>query len=210
MRILFIGNSHTYYNDMPYLFAELARAAGQDVDVTMLTRGGESLAGQIKNEQTRFNLLYGRYDLAVLQEVTSEFPEIKEYFDGVRTLKAWADQGGARCGLYMNFESPSDTPPLSRMRTAVLAAGDALGMRVARVGEAFARARIALPGVELYGPDRHHASPEGSYLAALTLLHDLLDVRVRGLPASVTRGDQTLVSLSAEMAEGMQRLVQAL
>ena len=86
MRILFIGNSHTYYNDMPYLFAELARAAGQDVDVTMLTRGGESLAGHIKNEQTRFNLLYGRYDLAVLQEVTSEFPEIKEYFDGVRTL----------------------------------------------------------------------------------------------------------------------------
>ena len=123
MRILFIGNSHTYYNDMPYLFAELARAAGQDVDVTMLTRGGESLAGHIQNEQTRFNLLYGRYDLAVLQEVTSEFPEIKEYFDSVRTLKAWADQGGARCGLYMNFESPSDTPPLSKMRPAVLAAG---------------------------------------------------------------------------------------
>ena len=210
MRILFIGNSHTYYNDMPYLFAELARAAGQDVDVTMLTRGGESLSGHIRNEHTRFNLLYGRYDLAVLQEVTSEFPEIKEYFDGVRTLKAWADQGGARCGLYMNFESPSDTPPLSKMRPAVLEAGDAFDLPVTRVGEAFARARIALPGAELYGPDRHHASPEGSYLAALTLLHDLLNVRVRGLPAQVSFGGQTLVSLSAEMAEAMQRLVQAL
>ncbi|MGN1250030.1 MAG: hypothetical protein ACI4XW_08100, partial [Candidatus Spyradocola sp.] len=108
------------------------------MDVTMLTRGGESLAGHIQNEQTRFNLLYGRYDLAVLQEVTSEFPEIKDYFDRVRTLAGWAEQGGARCGLYMNFESPSDTPPLSRMRPAVLAAGDALGMRVGRVGEAFA------------------------------------------------------------------------
>lgn len=210
MRILFIGNSHTYYNDMPYLFAELGRAAGQDVDVTMLTRGGESLSGHIRNEQTRFNLLYGRYDLAVLQEVTSEFPEIKEYFDGVRTLKAWADQGGARCGLYMNFESPSDTPPLQKMRTAVLAAGDAFDLPVARVGEAFARARIALPGAELYASDRHHASPEGSYLAALTLLHDLLGVRVRGLPAQVTFDGRTLVSLSPEMAEALQRLAQAL
>lgn len=52
--------------------------------------------------------------------------------------------------------------------------------------------------------------PEGSYLAALTLLHDLLNVRVRGLPAQVSFGGQTLVSLSAEMAEAMQRLVQAL
>lgn len=210
MRILFIGNSHTYYNDMAYLFAALGRASGLSLDVTMLTRGGESLAGHIKNEQTRFNLLYGRYDLAVLQEVTSEFPEIKEYFDGVRTLKAWADQGETRCGLYMNFESPQDTPPLSRMRPAVLAAGDAFGLSVARVGEAFARARIALPGVDLYAADRHHPSPEGSYLAALTLLHDLLDVRVRGLPAQICFGRQTLVSLSPEAADGMQRLVQAL
>ena len=197
MRILFIGNSHTYYNDMAYLFAALGRASGLSLDVTMLTRGG-------------FNLLYVRYDLAVLQEVTSEFPEIKEYFDGVRTLKAWADQGETRCGLYMNFESPQDTPPLSRMRPAVLAAGDAFGLSVARVGEAFARARIALPGVDLYAADRHHPSPEGSYLAALTLLHDLLDVRVRGLPAQICFGEQTLVSLSPEAADGMQRLVQAL
>ena len=28
MRILFIGNSHTYFNDMPHLCAELLRAAG--------------------------------------------------------------------------------------------------------------------------------------------------------------------------------------
>lgn len=25
MRVLFIGNSHTYFNDMPEIFAELAR-----------------------------------------------------------------------------------------------------------------------------------------------------------------------------------------
>ena len=54
MRILFIGNSHTYFNDMPHLCAELLRAAGKDVEVTMLTRGGETLHGHILSEQTRF------------------------------------------------------------------------------------------------------------------------------------------------------------
>ena len=59
MRLLFLGNSHTYYNDMPFLAAELLRAGGDAVEVAMLTRGGQSLAGHLQNEQTRFNLLYG-------------------------------------------------------------------------------------------------------------------------------------------------------
>ena len=28
MRVLFIGNSHTYYNDMPHLFAQICREKG--------------------------------------------------------------------------------------------------------------------------------------------------------------------------------------
>ena len=112
MRILFIGNSHTYFNDMPYQFAELMRAAGQEVEVTMLTRGGQCLAGHIQNEQTRFNILYGRYDFVVLQEVTSDFPDRETYLRDVSTLRAWCDEAGSACGLYMNFESPCDTPPL--------------------------------------------------------------------------------------------------
>ena len=73
MRILFIGNSHTYFNDMPHLCAELLRAAGKDVEVTMLTRGGETLHGHILSEQTRFNILFGHYDWVILQEATGDF-----------------------------------------------------------------------------------------------------------------------------------------
>ena len=62
MRLLFLGNSHTYYNDMPFLAAELLRAGGDAVEVAMLTRGGQSLAGHLQNEQTRFNLLYGGWE----------------------------------------------------------------------------------------------------------------------------------------------------
>ena len=66
MKILFIGNSHTYFNDMPYMFAELMRASGTEVEITMLTRGGQTIKGHIANEQTRFNILYGNYDYVIL------------------------------------------------------------------------------------------------------------------------------------------------
>ena len=39
--VLFVGNSYTYFNDMPHMFAEICRSSGADVEVTMLTHGGK-------------------------------------------------------------------------------------------------------------------------------------------------------------------------
>lgn len=39
LRILFIGNSHTYYNDMPNMVAEKSRKEGYDCEVTMIAHG---------------------------------------------------------------------------------------------------------------------------------------------------------------------------
>ncbi len=43
-RVLFIGNSYTYVNDMPMVFADLAESDGRQGDVGMLAGGGASLA----------------------------------------------------------------------------------------------------------------------------------------------------------------------
>ena len=40
LRILFIGNSHTYVNGVPALVRDLAAADGYEVDVTMIAHGG--------------------------------------------------------------------------------------------------------------------------------------------------------------------------
>ena len=62
MKVLFIGNSHTYYNDMPHLFAEIAAYNGVELEVTMLTKGGMGFDYHVKEQQVRFNILYGKYD----------------------------------------------------------------------------------------------------------------------------------------------------
>ena len=40
MRTLFIGNSHTFYNDMPNILKEICKENGIDMQVAMLTKGG--------------------------------------------------------------------------------------------------------------------------------------------------------------------------
>ena len=73
MRILFIGNSHTYFNDMPALVAKMAQEEGEKCEVTMIAHGGWFLEQHAKEEEVRFNILYGNYDYVVLQEHAHPF-----------------------------------------------------------------------------------------------------------------------------------------
>ena len=43
-KVLFIGNSHTYYNDMPNIFKGIAKADGIDCEVSSITSAGYKLS----------------------------------------------------------------------------------------------------------------------------------------------------------------------
>ena len=210
MHVLFIGNSHTYFNDMPYQFAYLMHAAGRRMDVTMLTRGGQKVAEHIKNEQTRFNILYGKYDYVILQENTTEFPDGQTHAKNAAVIKDWCDRAGAKLGLYMNFESPFDTPRLEYLRDGILYAANELQLPVARVGDAFAKVKKEHPEIDLHYTDRHHANAVGSYLIAMVIAHDLFGVDVMGLPAKITYKDDVIVSVPEADALTLQKAVQEL
>jgi len=109
MKVLFVGNSHTYFNDMPYIFAYLCAAKGVCVQPTMLTRGGECLENHAKSEQVLFNIRYGEYDLCVLQEVESAFPGAEVYGQSVMKLLEYANAAKLPVGLYENF-APEGKP----------------------------------------------------------------------------------------------------
>ena len=47
LRLLFIGNSHTYYNDMPILLKRRAEDEGIPCDVTMIAHPGWFLAQHV-------------------------------------------------------------------------------------------------------------------------------------------------------------------
>ena len=43
MKVLFIGNSYTYFYDMPKLFEAICRERGAECDVDSVTAGGYTL-----------------------------------------------------------------------------------------------------------------------------------------------------------------------
>ena len=73
MNILFIGNSYTYYNDLPALFEILANENEKDVVSSSVTFGGAKLY-QFVDEENEYSakldqlLKDNKYDICILQE----------------------------------------------------------------------------------------------------------------------------------------------
>ena len=69
MKVLFLGNSHTYYNDLPALFKNICKQCGRDVEVSMLAQPGVTYDWHLTNgTDLRFALIHGGYDYIVMQQ----------------------------------------------------------------------------------------------------------------------------------------------
>lgn len=71
-RVLFVGNSLTYFNDMPQLFAGIANDKGYRVEVDSYTVGGTGLAEMLAAGELIRRLDEERWDYLVLQPGTGE------------------------------------------------------------------------------------------------------------------------------------------
>lgn len=68
-RVLFVGNSISYYNDIPAVLAQLAAAVyGVDIEADMLARGGASLADHLAHGSLLQEIARGHFDTVILQE----------------------------------------------------------------------------------------------------------------------------------------------
>jgi hypothetical protein len=67
LRILFVGNSLTYQNDLPHLFAGLAKSRGHDVQVDSYAPGGYRLAQHATDPRLLEKIDGGGWDVVVLQ-----------------------------------------------------------------------------------------------------------------------------------------------
>lgn len=173
MKVLFIGNSHTFFNDMPGIFKRLCAERGMDVHVTMLTKGGMGLDYHAKEEQTRFNILYGGYDAVVLQHTAHPMGDLNDMKKGAETIAAWCREAGSRIVLYQTWTQKGDEASQTHMSSVYDELGASLGADVAPVGNIWQKTRIEQPDLSLYYKDDAHASPEGSALAARVIFETI-------------------------------------
>lgn len=176
MRVLFIGNSHTYYNDMPHIFAQLCREKGVDTEITMLAHGGMGWDFHTAEPEVKFNIFYGKYDVVVLQHVAHPMGDLSVMAQSGRQLIQWVRKAGARPVLYMTWTTKADGESAQgAMSSAYRKLQEETGCELAPVGERWWGYHREHPEVELFAEDGQHASPEGSKLAAAVIAETVLN-----------------------------------
>ena len=166
LKILFIGNSHTYFNDMPEMVAEQFRKEQYDCEVTMIAHGGWFLEQHANEPDVRFNILYGHYDYVVLQEHAHPFGPEEKFYGAVRQLNQWILEAGSKGVIYMTWAKKDEEFNQERMTLAHEQIADELGMLLAPVGKYWWEYLRSYPDIEMYYKDGQHASPDGSRFAA--------------------------------------------
>lgn len=164
--ILFIGNSHTYYNDMPLMVQRRAAEAGYACRVAMLAHGGWFLAQHAGEPDVRFNILFGGYDYVVLQEHAHPFGPEEKFREAAVALNAMIRRAGSRPVVYGCWARKAEPEAQARMNEAHRRIAAEIGALLAPVGERWWAHRERFPDVELYDGDGAHASAAGSELAA--------------------------------------------
>ena len=213
MRILFIGNSHTYVNALPYQVRELVNGLlrADSCVAWMVTSGGKSLAWHAEQPNTVFNIVCNRWDYVVLQQRTHPFPPYAELVGAVNKLLPHIRQSGAEPLYYVTWKK-KEAPESDQQE--ITAAFERLarecGGRVVPVGPAWAVARRSCPDIELYAPDGAHASAAGTYLAACVFCRALTGQSTTGLPARIVVNGTVLAELSPDHAAALQRVADSL
>jgi hypothetical protein len=212
-RVLFVGNSYTFVNDLPGTFAALARAGGHSVEIGMVAQGGWMLADHLKSKETLDRIQSAKWNYVVLQE-QSEVPSVEgsraEYMrPAAAALINQIEDIGARPVLFMtwahrNGYPQSGMPDYAAMQAQInygyLGISQQMKVPVAPVGVAWSIVYSQNPALELWQEDDSHPAEAGTYLAACVFYATLFRQSPEGLTIQTHLSKETVQILQTAAA----------
>ena len=175
MKILFIGNSHTYMNDMPELVREIVEnAAGEACEVFMLAYPGKTLKWHMAEEyfSERFSILHGGFDYCVIQERAHPMPEEAETVAYAARIAELCRKAGTVPVIFETWAEKAKPENQEAMNRRYRNLAESQGILLAPVGEIWTAAQAELQerfNADLYNTDGAHASAAGVWLIATVL-----------------------------------------
>ena len=208
-RVLFIGNSHTYVNDLPMTFTALAASGKHAVETGMYAPGGWTLAQHAESTELSELIRSKKWNYVVVQE-QSQIPAAADsraltMYPAARTLIGRIRRVGAT-PLFFETWARRDGWPENAMPTYEIMQGQVklgyaeiaheLLVRVVPAGDAWQSALKKDPSLVLWQEDGIHPTEAGTYLAACVFYAVIFKESPEGLSY---RGN-----LSKEMAWELQ------
>ncbi len=205
IRVLMIGNSHTFWHNLPEAIAVLIDSVGEGpAYVTDISVGGWGLEDHWMNGAAKQGIYQQEWDVVVLQQgasATTGRPSLLGY------SALFAEDivaVGARPAMYMvwpYYDRQFDFDGVTESYT--MAAEEIDGM-LFPVGEAWRATWRRDSTIVLYDVDGVHASITAAYLAALVIMEGLTGVSPIGAPSWVELANGSYVGAPDSIAAILQ------
>lgn len=170
-KILFVGNSYTYFWNLPQTVDLMIESDGVTVvDVDHSTAGGANWGQHWRGEkglQTQEHIRKGDYDAVILQNHSMSTIQRADSFQIYgENLYKLAQSTGADVYLYMTWARAWDPYMQQKITAGYKQFAENTGAHIVPVGIAWQRARELRPDLALHDPDGSHPNPTGTYLTA--------------------------------------------
>lgn len=206
-KVLFIGNSYTYFWNLPQTVQAMAAEKEIDLTTRQSTSGGVHWGHHWRGERnlkTVQLIKEGEYDALVLQNHSmSTFNRVDSMFRFGQLLQELGKEKGARIYLYMTWAREWDPYMQKTIKEQYTKLAEKINAQIVPVGPAWERARQLRPGFPLYDDDGSHPSPLGTYLTACVFYGVFTGQSPVGLPNRLIArdGDGQKIYLTIQSSE---------
>jgi hypothetical protein len=231
--VLFIGNSFTYFNNMPRLVEAISESVdGPRIKTEMVAIGGARLEDLWKQGSALAAIRKQHWDYVVMNEQSAlgggkvngekRIGDPANFFKYAGMFDAEIQKSGAKTVILMTWKDRDDSDRIQNdLNNAFLEFRKQMhgGVILVPLSAAWALTRKTAPEISLYFDDNHHPSKEGSYLEACTVYATLTGNSPAGAPAKVegtpvqdadgavlADKTKTLVNVSPRIATKLQQI----
>ncbi len=177
LNVLFVGNSYTYYSDLPNMVSELSKSTSTYIKTEMSAVGGARLKYHFNQDhglKTKNLIKNGRFDIIVLQEQSmGTLTNKNEFLLYSKKLSVYIKKHGAKPYFFATW-SREKTPNTQKTITkAYKEAANINKGEIVMVGEVWTKALKMHPEFDLYTEDGSHPTLLGTFLTAAVFVKSI-------------------------------------
>lgn len=216
-KVLFVGNSYTFVENMPHIVSAMAEEKGIPLIVQTSTAGGATLEDHWKGEKnlkTLQKIETGDFDAVILQDQSVRpILEPEKTINDIGLLCKYIRKNGAIPYLFLTWAREKIPQIQEELNKTYFQAAQNNNVKVVPVGPEWELARKLRPDIHLYSEDGSHPSKLGAYLSACLFFAILTDESPKGLTNNPTVSGKYgetihLMSINNEDAEFCQRVAE--
>ncbi len=185
-RILFVGNSYTYFWNLPKQVELMAKSKELNLEVRQSTAGGVNWGQHWRGEKglkTKELIATGDFDYVVLQNHSlSTINRLDSMMIFGKKLGQLIRESGAKPILYQTWARQWNPLMLDQIIDGYQKVGESIGAQVVPIGELWQKVNMYRPDINLYDDDGSHPNALGTYLTACAFLRALTNQKSKAVP----------------------------